>query len=175
MQRGRHTIRSGFTDTHSFAAPRKYSLDNGDFEKNMKIASLDLMFSTTVTSGGNQDRVASPAVFFVIATSEAGAIPTTDTFSPDEYDAQLSLRFSDNRQIAWGLLQGSGGIFQPQIIVDPDHIIPNDIYVNAWSISSGGSASTLANPIAFMIKMDQVTSSGNEALLYQVKESISED
>ena len=175
MQKGRHTIRSGFTDTHLFNAPRKYTLDNGDFEKNMKIESLDLMFGTTETSGGNQDRVGASAIFFVIATSEAGAIPTTGTFSPDEYDAQLSLRFSDNRQIAWGILQGSGGLFQPQIVIDPDHIIPGDIYVNAWSISSGGSATTLANPIAFMIKMNQIKSSGNEALLYQVKESISED
>lgn len=175
MQLGRHTIRSGFTDTHLATVPRKYSLDNGDFEKNMKIESVDLMFATTATSGGNQDRVAAGAVFFVIATSEAGAIPTLTTSSPDEVDAQLSLRFSDNRQIAWGILQGSGGIFQPQIVIDPDHIIPNDIYVNAWSISTGGSFDTLANPIAFMIKMNQVTSSGNQALLYQVKESISED
>lgn len=175
MLRGRHTIRSGFTDTHLATVPRKYSLDNGDFEKNMKIESLDLMFATTETSGGNQDRVAAGAIFFVIATSEAGAIPTATTSSPDEYDAQLSLRFSDSRQIAWGLLQGSGGLHLPQIIIDPDHIIPNDIYVNAWSISSGGSFANLHNPIAFMIKMNQVTSSGNEALLYQVKESISED
>lgn len=175
MQKGRHTIRSGFTDTHFATSPRKYSLDNGDFEKNMKIESLDLMFATTETSGGNQDRVAAGAVFFVIATSEAGAIPTTDTISPDEYDAQLSLRFSDNRQIAWGILQGSGGLFQPQVIIDPDHIIPGDIYVNAWSISTGGSFANLHNPIAFMIKMNQIKSSGNEALLYQVKESISDD
>ena len=77
MQRGRHTIRSGFTETHNAMAPRKYSLDNGDFEKNMKISSLDLMFAETDDAGSNQDRVAAGAIFFVIATSEAGAIPTS--------------------------------------------------------------------------------------------------
>tara|TARA_Y100001963_G_scaffold145210_1_gene218494 strand:+ start:80 stop:604 length:525 start_codon:yes stop_codon:yes gene_type:complete len=171
MRKGLHTIRSGFTDLHNPTVPREYNLDNGDFEKNMKIRSVEIMFATTATSGGNQDRVAAGAVLFTVATSSAGAVPTSSTASPSEYDAQLSHRFSDSRQICWGILQGSGGLFQPQIIIDPDHIIPGDLYVNAWSISSGGSIEPIANPIGFVIKMEQVTSTGNEALLYQVKET----
>lgn len=171
MRKGLHTIRSGFTATHNPTAPREYNLDNGDFEKNMKIRSVEIMFATTATSGGNQDKLAAGAVFFTIATSSAGAVPTASTASPDEYDAQFSHRFSDSRQICWGILQGSGGIFQPQIVLDPDHIIPGDLYVNVWSISSGGSIDSIANPIGFVIKMEQVKSTGNEALLYQVKET----
>lgn len=171
MRKGLHTIRSGFTDQDNPTVAREYNLDNGDFEKNMKIRSVEIMFATTATSGGNQDRVAAGAVLFTVSTTALGAVPTSSTASPLEYDAQLSHRFSDSRQICWGILQGSGGIFQPQIIIDPDHIIPGDLYVNAWSISTGGSIEPVANPIGFVIKMEQVTSTGNEALLYQVKET----
>ena len=168
MRKGLHTIRSGFTATQNPMAPRRYSLDNGDFEKNMKIRSVELMYATTGPSGGNQDRVDASAVLFTIATSETGAIPTTSSASPDEYNTQLSHRFSDSRQICWGLLEENVGT---QIILDPDHIIPGDLYVNAWSISNGGGVTTLANAIGFVIKMEQIKSSGNEALLYQVKET----
>ena len=68
-------------------------------------------------------------------------------------------------------MQGSGGLFQPQIILDSDVIIPGDLYVNAWSTGSGGSLDILANSIGFIIKMRQVKNTGNQALLYQVRET----
>ena len=71
MRKGLHTIRSGFTDQDNPTVAREYNLDNGDFEKNMKIKSVEIMFATTATSGGNQDILAAGAVLFTIATSEA--------------------------------------------------------------------------------------------------------
>lgn len=171
MRNGIHTIRSGFTAQHSPTAPRRYSLDNGDFEKNMVIESVELIFAENQNVGGNQDRVSANAVYFTIATSELGATPTSSTTSPEEYGSQFALRLSDSRQVCWGVMQGSGGLFQPQIILDSDVIIPGDIYVNAWSTGSGGSIDILANSIGFIIKMRQVKNTGNQALLYQVRET----
>jgi hypothetical protein len=171
MRNGLHTIRSGFTEVHNPSTPREYNLENGDYQKNMKIRSVEIMFAETDDAGGNQDRVAASAVLFTIATSSAGATPTATTTSEQEYGSQYSHRFSDSRQICWGMLQGSGGLFQPQIILDPDHIIPGDLFVNAWSISTGGSLEPVANAIGFVIKMEQINSSGNESLLYRVRET----
>jgi hypothetical protein len=168
MKNGIHTIRSGFTDEHNPTVPRRYSLDNANFELNMMIDSVEIMYQTTVTTGGNQDRVSNSAILFTIATSSVGAVPTSTTASPEEYDAQLAHRFSDSRQICWGMLEDD---FNQQIVLDSEVIIPGDLYVNAWSISTGGSIAPVANPISFMIKMRQVKNTGNQALLYQVRET----
>lgn len=167
MLKGIHTIRSGFTSASNPVSPRQYALDNGNFELNMKITDLEVF--PIGGDANNRDHIGSEAVYFVIATSEAGAIPTSTTSSPDEYDAVLNLRPSDSRQIAWGILSPAYGYVYT--LVDPDHIIPEDLYVNAWSISSGGSIDPIYYPIGFMIRMQQVKSSGSEALLYQVKEN----
>jgi len=171
MEKGIHTIRSGFTEEHNPSAPRKYSLDNGDYRKNMQITSVELMYAENDDSGGgNSDRFAAGTVFFTIGTSAQGATPFADTQSPTEYGSQFAHRFSDSRQLCWGTLTASGGE-TINVILDPDNIIPGDLYVNAWSTSSGGSLSNVANAIGFVIKMKQVTSSGDKALLYRVRET----
>lgn len=170
MKRGIHTIRSGITSAENPAAARKYSLDNGNFDLNMKIRSLELF--PISTNPADREDLSSTAVFFTIATSESGAIPTASTVSPDEYDAVLNLRPSDSRQIAWGVMAPAYGYVYAT--VDPDHIIPEDIYVNAWSISSGGSLNPVPYSIGFVIRMEQIQSTGTEGLLYQAKTSLLE-
>ena len=167
MEKGVHTIRSGWTENSGFT--RKYSLDNGDYKKNMMITDVQLIYTENDDSGGNQDKINGDTIFFCIATSEAGATPTATTSSPEEYGTQFALRLSDSRQIAWGVMGGNPS-FQ-QIILDPDNIIPGDLYVSAWSITSGGTITDVANSFGFMIKMKQVTSSGDKALLYRVRET----
>jgi len=170
MEKGIHTIRSGFTEECNPAAPRRYTLDNGNFETNMQIMSVELMYAENDDAGGNQDRLNASTVFFTIATSAAGATPTASTESPEEYGSQFSHRFNDSRQICWGTMVASGGV-TINVVLDDDNIIPGDIYVNAWSTSTGGSLNPVANAIGFIIKMKQVTSSGNKALLYRVRET----
>jgi hypothetical protein len=171
MEKGIHTIRSGITEEDNPAAPRKYSLDNGDYQTNMKIMSVELMYAENDDSGaGNSDRFNASTVFFTIATSAAGATPFASTDSPEEYGAQFAHRFSDSRQICWGTMTASGGT-TINVILDSDNIIPGDLYVNAWSTTSGGSLTQVANSIGFVIKMKQVKSSGDKALLYRVRET----
>ena len=119
---------------------------------------------------GKQDRLNASTVFFTIATSAAGATPTASTQSPTEYGSQFSHRFNDSRQLCWGTLTASGGV-TINVVLDDDNIIPGDLYVNAWSTSTGGSLNSVANAIGFIIKMKQVKSSGSKALLYRVRET----
>lgn len=170
MRKGVHTIRSGITSADNPAQGRRYSLDNGDFEVNMKITDLEIFPCST--NPADLEDLATTAVFFCIATTNEGSIPTATTASPEEYGAVLNLRPSDNRQIAWGILSPAYGYVYT--LVDPDHIIPEDLYVNAWSISSGGSINPVPYTVGFLIRMQQVKNTGNEALLYQVRETLDE-
>ena len=167
MKKGTHTIRDQFDDADNPAASRKYSLDNGQFDLNMKISRLELIPTFNDHTGSANDDPSSVTMFFTIATSENGAIPQTTT--PGMHGTNYGLRLNDSSQIAWGYI--SAGYGYHKCFVDPNHIIPGDIWVNAWSISSAGGLSPLSQDLGFMIVMEQIKSSGDEALLYQIKES----
>lgn len=173
MQNGVHTIRSGWTSALNPTVPRRFSLDNGDFELNMKVTSLDVFPIGNDQTGGNNDKFGTDVTYFVLATNAAGAIPTTSTSSPTEYGDTLNLRPSDSAQIGWGILSPGNGYVET--FLDPMHIIPEDLYVCAWSISTAGSLVPVFHNIGFMIHMEQVKSSGDEALLYQIKQSSAEN
>jgi len=115
------------------------------------------------------DNLDSNVVFIVISTTENGAIPTATTVSPDEYGPVLNLRPNDSQQIAWGVAAPAYGYVYT--LIDPDHIIPEDLFINAWSISSGGTVEPVTWNIGYMLKMRQAKSSGAEALLYQAKDA----
>jgi hypothetical protein len=172
MQRGLHTIRSGWTSTVNPTAPRRYSLDNGDFEVNMKITSFEIFPIGNDQTGGNNDKFGTDTVFFVLATSAAGATPTATTVSPDEYGATFNLRPSDSSQIGWGIMSPDDGYVET--FLDPQHIIPEDLYICAWSLTTAGSITAVFHNVGFIINMMQVKSSGSEALLYQIKEAAAE-
>jgi len=170
MRNGIHTIRSGISEAHNPASARRYTLNNGDYKVNMQLTDVQLILSSNALTSGVQDKPDGDTVFFCVATSEAGAIPTATTNNGAEYPGQFAHRLGDSRQIAWGTITASGGI-NIETILDPDHIIPDDIYVNAWSTSSSGALTLLANPIGFMLKFKQKKQSGSEALLAQAKEN----
>lgn len=172
MKKGLHTIRSGWTSDLNPTAPRRYSLDNGNFDLNMKVTSLEVFPIGNDQTGGNNDKFGNDTVFFVLATSERGATPTATTVSPDEYGATLNLRPSDSSQIGWGVLSPAYGYVET--FLDPQHIIPEDLYVCAWSISTAGGLDPVFHNIGFIINMEQVKSTGSEALLYQIKETSAE-
>jgi hypothetical protein len=168
MKNGIHTIRSGITSANNPTVPRRYSLDNGDFELNMKITSVDLFPIGNDRTGGSQDDWANTTIWFVLATSEAGATPYSSSTSPDEYGDVWNLRPSDSSQIGWGMIGGNGPL--AKVFLDPQHIIPEDLYVNAWSISTAGSIAAVFQNVGFVIRMEQVKNTGTEGLLYQMKE-----
>jgi len=173
MRKGLHTIRSGWTGDLNPTAPRRYSLDNGDFELNMKVTSLEIFPIGTDRTGGNNDKFSTDVVFFVLATSQAGATPTATTVSPGEYGATFNLRPSDSAQIGWGVMSPGNGYVET--FLDPGNILPEDLYVCAWSLSTAGSITNVFHNLGYIINMEQVKNTGSEALLYQIKESAVED
>lgn len=108
-------------------------------------------------------------ILFVVATTEAGATPQALVGDSDTREG-FQFRFDDNSQIAWGAIEATQ---QPKVILDPGHIIPEDLYINAWTMTTGGSPNQLLCPMSFLITMVQVENTGAEALLYQIKESLS--
>jgi hypothetical protein len=162
MLKGIHTLRNGFSTSWPANVPRKYSLDNGNYELNMRILNIDIMAGV---DPGQLD-MGNSRILFVVATTSEGATPQALVGSSEEEES-FQFRFNDDSQIAWGTISAQYGT---EIIVDPGHIIPSDLYVNAWTMTTGGSPNPLLCPIGYIITMGQVDNSGAEALLYQVKQ-----
>ena len=163
MKKGLHCIRGGFTEDHVPSDPHRFNLDNGDFETNMKITSLRLI--NTGCQNGSLDP-GNAEIFVQVGISAAGAIPVS-TNVPGITDP-FGLDLTNTSAIAWGTWGHQDGW---NIILDPDHIVPEDLYINAWTITTGGGLAVLNSPIGYHIQMKQVKSSGTEALLQVVKQS----
>jgi hypothetical protein len=166
MLKGIHTIRSGFStdfDSNTYGV-RRYTMDNGDYERNMRIIGLELISGV---DPGQLD-MGNSKILFVIATTEQGATPLA-TVGTNLYQDQFQFRFDDSSQIAWGIVSPEGtGV---HTIVDPGHIIPEDIYVNAWTMTTGANPNPLLCPLSYLITMASVENTGSEALLYQIKQN----
>ena len=169
MKRGIHTIRSGITDEVNPSSSRRYSLDNGDFALNLQLTQFEVFPIANSRVGGNMDELSGETVFVTVATTPDGSIPNSGTDQPEFYGDVLNLRPSDSAQIAWGILAPARGYVWT--LIDPDHIIPSDVWISAWSISSAGTINPVAYDIGFMMRFEQKKNSGAEALLYQVKQS----
>lgn len=163
MLRGIHTLRNGFSTDYNPLEPRLYAMDNGDFELNMRILNVEIMAGV---DPGQLD-MGNSRILFVIATTAAGATPQAVVGSSLEEES-YQFRFNDDSQIGWGAISPQNP--HGQVIVDPGHIIPGDLYVNAWCVTTGGSPTTLICPISYLITMAQSEDTGAEALLYQVKQ-----
>tara|TARA_R100000655_G_scaffold2923_1_gene11137 strand:- start:144 stop:644 length:501 start_codon:yes stop_codon:yes gene_type:complete len=166
MRRGIHTIRGGFTESKNPSIPRKYTLDNGDWQSNMHIDSFEVIYTNVRDT---QEAVTGHAIFVVLAASEEGATPLA--YGTEDFSS-LGLRLNDNRIIGYACMDAT---MNPIVLLDPDHIIPGDLYINAWEISSAGTLSGLSTDIGFMVKMKRVQQSGNDALMSQIKETSYED
>ena len=166
MKKGVHTIRSGFSDQHNPTTPRRYILDNGDYKLNMRVTELELIPTSGALPTNNHDVTTGNVLYFVLATSSAGATPATN-LSVSEESIDYGLRLEDSRQIGWGFISQAAGYHR--CFVDPDHIIAEDLYVTAYCMGDTGNPETLAAGLSFMIKMERVKESGSEALLSQIK------
>lgn len=94
-----------------------------------------------------------------------GALAKESSFSPMQ-DA------SDNAQIAWAstVVDGTGGQQTPFTIVDPNHLVIRDLYVSGAVSGSGGS-----EEINYMVVLQPVSISTDEAVLTLVKERSQSD
>lgn len=169
MRLGIHTIKSGFSeDFDNFAAPRRHSFDNGDYTKNFAIRDVQLIPQNNNRAAGSSEHLDADTVFFVIATTELGAVPQT-AIGGDKTLGDYDLRLSDNRQIAWGVMAPAYGY--TKVIIDPGHIITDDIWVNVWSFNSAGNPIPAAWNVGYMLVSESISESGAEGLLNRARES----
>lgn len=83
-------------------------------------------------------------------------------------DSSLILHFDDNlkltsdandpRQFGWATIDA---LAQDWSYVDPDHVIVNDLFISAVGV--------LAGTLNYVIKLERITTSLNEAILDEVK------
>ena len=89
-----------------------------------------------------------------------------------DYDAPLLWEFGDNRQIGWAATTvNTGGTPEPGVsILDPGHIVIRDLYIQAQLGAGGGS-----EVINYMIELEPVTLSEDQAVLQLIKERSQDD
>ena len=168
MKKGFHSVKSGFSENYDFSNPRLHRMDNGDYKSNFYLQNIELLPQNNSRVGGNQDALSADTIFFVVATTSAGALPAAAIVSDMTWDS-FDLRLADSRQIAWGVLNGAKNFHK--VVIDPGHIIVDDIYVNCWSFSTGGSLVPAVMSLGYLLTLRNITESGTEGLLHQVAQS----
>jgi hypothetical protein len=147
-------------------------MDNGDYKSNFRLSRVEIIPQNNDRTGGSQEDLATDTVFFVVAVTELGATPQTAN-AESLVEGNLDLRLSDNAIIAWGCIAPSRGY--SKVIIDPGHIITEDIYVNAWSTASDGSLRPNQWNLGYMLHIENVKESGTEGLISRTRQSAIED
>lgn len=86
----------------------------------------------------------------------------------DEDGLQVNFRADDNRQIGWAgyYIAQSYAANPPWGIIDPDHIVVRDLWI---------TANATAGEINFMVELETVTITEEEAVLALIKERSQDD
>ena len=101
-------------------------------------------------------------------TTPSGAISrqVTAILSLDTIITGSNMNAADNRQFAWfqsSMAAATGGIFQPFVIIDPDHIVNRDLFLTMDNSSAG-----IYN---YLIEAQVVELSDDEAIITIIKET----
>lgn len=168
MKGGVHIIKSAFSENfQNPTTPRRHLMDNGNYKSNFILRSVRIIPTNNQRAAGNQDKFTGETVFFVVSTDEVGAIPVVAPAS-SLTEGNFDLRVGDSRIIAWGALAPAYGFMD--VIIDPLHVIVEDIYVNAWSIGpAGGLIPNLWN-LGYVLEFENLKESGTEGLISRVRQ-----
>ena len=164
MKRGKHQLRWQFNSvTHIFNRPIKFQLDNGDYDRNFRVESFEIIWCS-MDKGTNNTSISGDTHQVVLATTEQGATPL-NTASVN--NRPYAMRVADRRQIAWGQMDDS----IVNTILDPHNIVASDLWLNAWAFDSAHAPIGLEQDIGVLITLTEVKQSGSEALLGTVRDS----
>lgn len=159
MRNGCHFLSGGFASgagAHNPASPRFIQTDNQDFQRNIEITSVELMYTSSAIGSTN---ISGDCVFFVLARSEQAATPEAGWSA---YNAQYGLRLDDPDIIAWGMMSALTGT---SVIMSPHRIVPTNMWVNAWSVTAAHALTEVENSIGYAINMEMREESGTIGLL----------
>jgi hypothetical protein len=140
-------------------APQRFQLWNGSWEDNWVIEDVQV-----VVLGVNHDcrALSDDMVSLVIATERGGA---SADFSSAARIRGRSCR--DNRQIWWGTLDNE----MHNLVLDPDHLFVQDIWINGWYTEQVSCARySLNQEIGFVIKLRATKTTTEQAVLSLIKE-----
>lgn len=173
MRNGVYVVRGGFGELYDISGttpdlPRRIPLNNGNFEDNFRIASLELMPASTSRTGGSEDRLDSGAVFFQMSVTPDGCLPIAG--STLDHDSQC-LRFDDNQIIAWGIVNGFYNTFHMYL----DDVLIDDCYITAWSLTDAGTVKAVEAGIGYRITFEKVKNSGAQGIVYAYREQQEEN
>lgn len=174
MRKNIHTIRGELDWTHAqdggvVLPPQQIYLDNMDYTKNWKV--LDFVVFPTGPAYVTNDLWDANTHLVTLATKRSGAIPATS--QPDEV---VGFTVRDNRQIAWGMWNSAGPGTMQQPVLDPTHLVVSDLWINGFQIDAGtGTLYTLNQPVGFILTLQLVTTSLDEALMALLRERAQDD
>jgi len=138
-------MRNGRNGTYTLRASvlsrstARFQLDNGDFNSGFRVIRMDLW-----QAGGT-------AISDVILHTNDQNTAVTLVFPS----------FENNRQIAWGSVARDTAGYTKNIVIDPNHVIVNDLYCT--NNDSGTN-------VEVMIILEKIEISDSENILYQIKE-----
>jgi len=89
-----------------------------------------------------------------------------------DYDTPPTWNWGDNRQIAWAStnIDSLAGLNAPFSVVDPDHIVIMDLYIQGQTGSAGGTG-----VINYLVELEPVELSNDQAILTLIKERSQDD
>ena len=111
-------------------------------------------------------------IHFVIAPDVASAGNDAMATLSLDYDSPLEWNWGDNRQIGWSSTNGqaTAGLQSPYSVIDPDHVIIMDLYIQGQVLSGGGS-----DVINYLIELETVELTNDESILTLIKERSQDD
>ena len=111
-------------------------------------------------------------VRFVIAcTPTASGFDSYATLSLD-LDSDKEWDWGDNRQIGWASTNApsTGSLDAPFSVIDPDHIVIQDLFIQGQVQSAGGT-----DKINYLIELEPVSLTDDQAIITLIKERSQDD
>jgi hypothetical protein len=110
-------------------------------------------------------------VSFVVAGEPAAAGNDCWATLCLDYDAPQNWDWGDNRQIGWAATHiTASSLDAPFTVIDPDHIVIMDLYIQGRVGASGGTST-----INYLIELEPVELSNDQAILTLIKERSQDD
>ena len=111
-------------------------------------------------------------ISFVVAANPT--LSTADVYGTLSLDVDSAKiwDWGDNRQIGWASTNAvtTGGLNAPFSVVDPDHIVLQDLFLQAQYSTVGGT-----DKINYLIELEPVTLNDDETIITLIKERSQDD
>jgi hypothetical protein len=109
--------------------------------------------------------------FIVSGIPDSSSNDAYATLSLD-YDAPFTWDWSDNRQIAWASsgVSAAGDVRGPWMLVDPDHVVIMDLWIQGRVSGSGGGS-----VVNYFVELEPIELTDDQAILTLIKERSQDD